>query len=91
MTHYEAMGLDSTLKNAIKNDDLDTIESILTSTPTAEKQNDLNASLVMAMPQGSLATIELLLSLGAKLKQASWISVWRRKSTKIFQLLIDAG
>jgi hypothetical protein len=81
----------SLLHDAIQSNDLSRIESSLSDWPSASRQDELNASLVMAMPQGSLETIKLLLTLRAKLKSASFHSAVVREDAAVFELLIESG
>jgi ankyrin repeat protein len=85
------MDTKSALQDALHANDLDTIKASLLNTPLTARQNELDTSLILAMPQSSLETIELLLDLGAKLKEASLFSAVAREETAVFKLLIDAG
>jgi hypothetical protein len=84
------MNLSPNLQDAIVIDDLESVKARLCQEPAAS-QGDLDACLVLAMPSSSLEIIKLLLQLGAKLKPASWSSIFNRGDPAVFQLLIDAG
>ncbi|KAH4017307.1 hypothetical protein HBH61_156150 [Parastagonospora nodorum] len=80
-----------TLQDSVHDDDLDSIQRILTGMPPDQAQCELDAGLALAMPKNSLATIEHLLRLGAKLNNASFDAAFAREETAVFKLLIDSG
>jgi hypothetical protein len=81
----------SILQDAIGSNNPAGIESSLSECSATNRQDELNASLVQAMPHGSLETIQLLLTLGAKLKSTSFYSAIAREDAAMLQLLIDFG
>jgi hypothetical protein len=83
--------LTDTLQEAIRHNNLDAIEANLARSPTTKRQEELNESLVLAMPNGTLDTIKLLLVLGAKLKRTSFLRAVAREEVAVFQLLVEAG
>jgi hypothetical protein len=85
------MVLTDTLQEAIRYNNLDAVKADLARSPTTRRQEDLNESLILAMPDGALDTIKLLLGLGAKLKRASFHSAVAREEVAVFQLLVEAG
>ena len=88
---YAAMGLLSDImQQAIKSNDLEKIRAEFSTRPIAS-QGELDDCLILAMPQGSLEMIELLLQLGSRLKQASFLSAINRDDPTVFRLLIASG
>jgi len=85
------MNVNQTLQQAMGKDDLESIQTSLSSVPHDQAQKELDAALALAMPTGSLSTIGHLLQLGAKLNRGSWITLFPRAEIAIFQLLLDAG
>jgi ankyrin repeat protein len=83
--------MNNKLRDAVKANHLEAIESSLAEVPADRLQDELNNSLISAMPAGSHATIELLLNHGAKLKRASFHAAMAREDTAVLQLLVDSG
>ncbi|KAH5469649.1 hypothetical protein HBI22_195740 [Parastagonospora nodorum] len=72
------MDISRKLQEVIHNDDLESIQSTLTSVPQTQAQKELDTSLALALPARSLSTIQLILQLGAKLNRVSWIAAFTR-------------
>jgi ankyrin repeat protein len=85
------MVLPETLQEVLRHNNLDAVEANLARSPATKRQEELNESLVIAMPNGNLDMIKLLLLLGAKLKEASFHRAVAREEAAVFQLLIEAG
>jgi ankyrin repeat protein len=83
--------MNNKLRDAVKANHLEAIESSLAEVPADRLQDELNNSLISAMPAGSHATIELLLNHGAKLKRTSFHAAMAREDTAVLQLLVDSG
>lgn len=85
------MVINDPLRDAVQENDLGAIELSLAEVPAHIFHDELDGSLILAIPAGSHATIELLLKHGAKLKCASFHAAVAREDTDVFQLLIDSG
>jgi hypothetical protein len=79
------------VQEALRHNNLDAVEANLVRSPATKRQEELNESLTLAMPHGTLDMIKLLLLLGANLKQASFHSAVAREEAAVFQLLVEAG
>jgi ankyrin repeat protein len=85
------MTMNTKLRDAVQADHPEAIEESLAEVPADRFQDELNDSLILAMPTGSHATIKLLLDHGAKLKRASFHAAMAREDTGVLQLLVDSG
>ncbi|KAH3995362.1 hypothetical protein HBI70_178240 [Parastagonospora nodorum] len=89
MTSY----LSGSLKDAIRMNQPDLIESSMTKGPInmGTRQKELDACLELSMPTGTLEVIERLLTLGARLVPDSLFAAVARQEPEVFQLLIEFG
>jgi hypothetical protein len=85
------MSLSVAMQRAFRSNELATIEAEVAKLPSATRQEELNTCLTLAMPQGSIEMIELLVNLGARLDQHSLYAAIRREDPSLLQLLVDSG
>jgi hypothetical protein len=79
------------LKEVVQSDDLELIEAFLFRMPLEIHQKLFDGGIFLAMPEGSLATIEYFFNRGGKLKPPAMNRGIARDDTAVFQTLIDAG
>lgn len=84
------MRLPITLRDAICSNEMETICAELTAHPDTNLEQ-LDACLVLAMPQGNEEIIKLLLQLGAQLDHESTRAAIEREDASILQLLVESG
>jgi hypothetical protein len=87
---YAAMSIPTTLRSAINSNDIQSIRAELAAHPNIGSEQ-LNTCLVLAMPQGHMEVIKLLLQLGAQLDHESSRSIIEREDPAVLQLLVESG
>ncbi|CAO2649935.1 Nn.00g012270.m01.CDS01 [Neocucurbitaria sp. VM-36] len=84
------MKLSGELQTIINSNDANALEAHLSRDPALD-QEELNKCLELAMPDGSLDTIRVLLQHGSKLNVFAYSKAIAREDPAVFQLLIDHG
>lgn len=88
MTSLDAQRLPQVLQDAIRSDDLPTIKRHM---PKRKAQSDLNAALLVAIPQSALPTIKLLLEVGADFGHAGRFAALDKKEPAVLEAFIEHG
>jgi hypothetical protein len=91
------MDLTKELKHLTKTDDVNALRGMLTKRGRPQRgtraitEEDKSRCLDLAIPQGSLKTIELLIRHGARLAYCSFFAAMRREKPKLLKLFIKWG